>query len=259
MTKNYYLLLVLFSTIFSSTAQECNNLPTIWDQTFSSNNFNELTYGVKVNITEAARVTHFQAHDQVPLENIASMALYTNENGKPKTRIVIVENLPVSTAFETHQYPLTTPVTIQPGTYWVVYQFRSRNLECRMSFKWNDIPGMVTFEVFNNETDMLLQEFPYIDTPSSNVQLSLGLTLDCNLSNQDFEINKVAIYPNPATDFIQIKGLIEETNYTIYNTLGSIIKHGKINSDQQIKTQEFASGVYIINLNNQTNVNFVKK
>ena len=66
--------------------------------------------------------------------------------------------------------------------------------------------------------------------------------------------NDFLIYPNPATDIITIE-LTEANNsiYTITNQIGQVVLNGKIaNQKAEINLNKLVSGIYFINLNNET-------
>ncbi|MBP7808297.1 MAG: T9SS type A sorting domain-containing protein [Bacteroidia bacterium] len=90
----------------------------------------------------------------------------------------------------------------------------------------------------------------------SNDKLAMGIT--------NYALaNNVHIYPNPASDLLNIdlNGLSKtETNIEILNTLGQIVYETKsLNQHLVINTSELAGGVYIVNIKQNNNVIAVKK
>lgn len=70
----------------------------------------------------------------------------------------------------------------------------------------------------------------------------------------DFILEGLFIYPNPVTDVLYINSQYSATvSYSIYNSLGQIIKSGDIslNSNQGINTSSLSQGIYIIKINNE--------
>ena len=61
----------------------------------------------------------------------------------------------------------------------------------------------------------------------------------------DVEVLDVVIYPNPADDFISVKGL-EEFSYRIFDLNGVLIDSGYDRSDRTIDTSRLKPGLYII-------------
>ncbi|AGC76207.1 putative secreted protein (Por secretion system target) [Nonlabens dokdonensis] len=75
-------------------------------------------------------------------------------------------------------------------------------------------------------------------------------TKDCNgvpLSMDEENLNQVSIFPNPATDVIQVTGDLLFTSYSIYNISGQQVLSGNIN-DNKIEVLSLTSGVYFLNL-----------
>ncbi len=80
------------------------------------------------------------------------------------------------------------------------------------------------------------------------------------LSITDFEQNSgLSVYPNPATDVIQLTGLTEAKQYTIYNVLGAAIKTGTVNNNQAIQIDTLKSGMYFLTLESGNTVKFIKQ
>ncbi|PKB15273.1 YCF48-related protein [Flavobacterium sp. 5] len=74
------------------------------------------------------------------------------------------------------------------------------------------------------------------------------------LSATDFELsNKIAIYPNPATDFVTIKSNTAEKAKSIefYNVLGQRVHYENVSniSDIKIDVSNFKKGIYVVKVN----------
>ncbi|MCS4300816.1 M43 family zinc metalloprotease [Chryseobacterium sp. BIGb0232] len=78
------------------------------------------------------------------------------------------------------------------------------------------------------------------------------------------EVNKkntFGVYPNPVNDILNVTGLSGESQFEIHNTVGQVVKKGKI-SDNQIHVADLVKGVYVITINNakvSESIKFVKK
>jgi hypothetical protein len=57
---------------------------------------------------------------------------------------------------------------------------------------------------------------------------------------------KVAVYPNPCTDQIQINGLTPNTSYTLTDAAGTTMLKG---SETVLSLTHFATGIYFLNVN----------
>ena len=75
---------------------------------------------------------------------------------------------------------------------------------------------------------------------------------DCNgvpLSNQDVQKSRTSIYPNPASDLVQIKSDQEFDSFAIYNVSGQQILSKQLNSEQRIDVSTLTKGMYFLKLN----------
>ena len=81
-----------------------------------------------------------------------------------------------------------------------------------------------------------------------------------NLSTNDFEINRTfRIFPNPTTEYIQVSGLSKIENYTIYNTLGTVVNRGIIYDNEKIEVANYPNGFYFLKLENGNTIKFLKE
>lgn len=76
---------------------------------------------------------------------------------------------------------------------------------------------------------------------------------DENLSVNNFELNNLSLYPNPATNEVKLKWNTDENvTVRIYNTLGKLMFYSKnvnLTNDFKINTSPFSTGVYFVKLN----------
>lgn len=81
----------------------------------------------------------------------------------------------------------------------------------------------------------------------STIANEFEITLqDSTLSNDNFDIGNIKVFPNPVSDSLQVKGVDNaDTTLEIFNTLGQTIKSSKGNS---IDMSELNSGVYFLNI-----------
>ncbi|MCX8532707.1 reprolysin-like metallopeptidase [Chryseobacterium luquanense] len=70
------------------------------------------------------------------------------------------------------------------------------------------------------------------------------------LSTSESTVKTFAIYPNPVKDVINIKfkNKSDQAKYTIYDISGKLISSGELKGDNQIRTDGFLSGNYILSL-----------
>lgn len=77
------------------------------------------------------------------------------------------------------------------------------------------------------------------------IQAYSGIGVD-EFSNASWQV-----YPNPASDFLHVKGLKEGESYTIINQVGQTVQSGVI-SQQEIVLNELPNGIYFIQVGEQT-------
>jgi hypothetical protein len=68
----------------------------------------------------------------------------------------------------------------------------------------------------------------------------------------------VLIYPNPAQDRVFISGITEKSQLAIYDISGKLVLKQTISSEQTINVNNLKSGIYLINIRNNTQ-NITKK
>lgn len=82
-----------------------------------------------------------------------------------------------------------------------------------------------------------------------------------NLSVDDTAVEKgIRVYPNPATDILNIAGLKDEVNYQIYSMSGQLVLKGA--TSKEIKINQLESGVYVLIVEkdqNKIRTKFIKK
>lgn len=124
---------------------------------------------------------------------------------------------------------------------------------------WDPFQDRVLMSAFNNDTMLMeLREvntttgsssriFPVFGPGTQVGWISVG---GSTLSNQDFTSNKVAIYPNPASDklFLQTDLTEDVINYKVYSIAGLQLANGTY-SAVGIDLQTLAKGIYFLELN----------
>lgn len=74
---------------------------------------------------------------------------------------------------------------------------------------------------------------------------SFGFNL---LAASEAELTDVNIYPNPATDVLNITKVSDKATYTIHNTVGQIVSKGNVKANK-VSVDRLTKGVYIMTLN----------
>ncbi|WP_299125957.1 T9SS type A sorting domain-containing protein [uncultured Winogradskyella sp.] len=111
----------------------------------------------------------------------------------------------------------------------------------------NNLPNVIIYELeINYATNKI-----YAGTHGRGLWASD--TYDSTLSTNDFELNEVSLFPNPANNEINIKwSNPEDVSIRVYNTLGKLMSyHKKISllNGFKIDMTSFNSGVYYVKLN----------
>ncbi|MPS66378.1 MAG: hypothetical protein DI622_05205 [Chryseobacterium sp.] len=86
--------------------------------------------------------------------------------------------------------------------------------------------------------------------------LKLGTLGTSEVSNQNF-----GVYPNPATDVLNITKVSEKAKFEIHNAVGQLVKTGDIKNNQ-VRVAELIKGTYIITIKDNSlteNIKFIKK
>ena len=79
-----------------------------------------------------------------------------------------------------------------------------------------------------------------------------------NIGIDGADAGRAALYPNPATDRIQVEGLDENSDYKIVNATGQQVMAGSGYNGEPIDISPLASGSYIF-LSGDQAILFVKK
>jgi len=81
---------------------------------------------------------------------------------------------------------------------------------------------------------------------------------DPNLSVEEFELDNISLYPNPAAKEVNISwNKNEDVSIRIFNSLGKLMYYSKsatLNSTFKIDVSQYASGLYFVKINNETGV-----
>jgi len=131
------------------------------------------------------------------------------------------------------------------------------------AYQWVDCDNNYTF--ISNETN---QSF----TPAVNGHYAVIITQGtCSDTSVCIEVSSVgidpngdyttlSIYPNPISDelTIEIKGNTRSTNFEILNSIGQVIYRGMLVEKTTVRTADFATGVYLIKIENGKHFEFKK-
>lgn len=103
---------------------------------------------------------------------------------------------------------------------------------------------------FVNGTDLFLAEiFDYKISKIVLGYLSEG---------EELSKNQIKIYPNPASEVIQISGFEDSKNYKIYDMAGKSVLSGEMPNDGKIEILSLTTGIYFLSVQNGSFTKFLK-
>ncbi len=70
---------------------------------------------------------------------------------------------------------------------------------------------------------------------------------------------EIQLYPNPAQNTLQLNGIEEPCNYSIYTLQGSLVQTGRANPGEGIEVARLTKGMYVFQLETGERVKFVKE
>jgi hypothetical protein len=136
---------------------------------------------------------------------------------------------------------------------------------------WNLTPGCYTFTINDSYGDGIYDTGGYYNLKNSqgNIvfqgsQYTTSQTRAINvtvLSTGETKLEQFALYPNPATDVLNVTKVSNKARYEIHNAVGQIVKSGEIN-DNQVRIVELIKGSYIITIKDKDisqSIKFIKK
>lgn len=131
------------------------------------------------------------------------------------------------------------------GMNYGIYYTSDRIVDSWLPFN-NNLPNIIIFEL----------EINYLENKLYAATHGRGLwasdTYDATLSSQDFELNEITLYPNPAKNEVNLKwNQPEDVSVRIYNTLGKLIRFDKkvnLFNGFRIDVSSFNTGVYFVKI-----------
>ncbi|MCP4520912.1 MAG: T9SS type A sorting domain-containing protein [Cytophagales bacterium] len=73
------------------------------------------------------------------------------------------------------------------------------------------------------------------------------------------QIETTTVFPNPATNSIQVEGANSTESYNILDVLGNEVSNGILAENKQIDIQNLITGIYFLKLENGNIVKFIKE
>jgi hypothetical protein len=241
--KHKILLLIIISIAVIARAQDCNigNYLNLDFENGGDPISGNVLLGVKFSLSHEGTLKSVNLLGR-NTGAFVQMAVYCDSSGVPN-------DLFVSTAIAIVRAGIVsipvTPVSIPEGDYWVMAIYNSSgghayNTDQADENVYYFIPMTFGDDIPANASDFLSQ---------SGTDLAYFLEIECAPSYiEDYNpVNKVTVYPNPASDFLFIDGLTDTVTLRIFNSHGQLIDEYKVSkNDTIIDISALPAGLYHI-------------
>ncbi|WP_435523246.1 GEVED domain-containing protein [Chryseobacterium indoltheticum] len=157
-----------------------------------------------------------------------------NANGTFETSEIIMNSTSSSASFSTNTFSVPTLASV------------GGNISCAVTMR-------VVFS--NTPVTNGCGNFGYGEVEDYDVYLSTEVHLATSEINKTHEIS---IYPNPASDILNISGISSDIDFEIYNSAGQKLSAGKT-KNKTVNVSDLTKGIYFIRLKENSNFKFIKK
>jgi hypothetical protein len=125
---------------------------------------------------------------------------------------------------------------------------------------------MMTIKIWRNGEEMVAQATFDTDMPNANIFAKDGVSAITNLKVGATSINDItagleaSLYPNPATEFVNIETNFEISNIKVVNYVGQVVLDQNVSETNfQINTSDYRSGMYFVQIENNEGVVITKR
>lgn len=124
--------------------------------------------------------------------------------------------------------------------------------------------GYNNYDVSNNTNFDNIDQIRFLGfggVSNMNVKIDEITISASSLSIDEFDINRngFAVYPNPTTDYINVKNVYDKTDYQILDLQGAIIAKGRLNQRNcKIILSELPSGLFFLKIDKQQPIKVLK-
>ena len=250
-------------------------------------------YSSSVNFTTKAEINYCDAStltgNSLSISNVTFANINNTSNAAPYTNFTANPALQINLVKGT-QYPISITSTITHYNAVAVFIDYNRDGVFTDNERAYNFPtalagsytGSITVPATAIENQILRMRVILINAGQSNVGASIGATLTCGtnfthgevedynvvvastLSTSETAIanNGIQIYPNPATDFLNVTKVSDKATYKIYSAAGQLVGNGNI-SNGKINVSSLIKGAYVISIEDKGkesfNSKFIKK
>jgi len=153
----------------------------------------------------------------------------------------------------------TNPIAVVPGQGWKTIIFPIDEQSLTKLGHTNSYNG--TFSAIT-ELRIIHNDVPDWEGDSIDAILDIDniQARDQELSIVDIQnpTQKIKVFPNPASHFIQVEGVLEQSEYTVFDINGKIVLQGQTNMQNSINIQKLVNGTYFLNIASYNTFKFVK-
>ena len=244
----FILLLTVSSTLLS---QNCNiGNETITGQYTTAQISGDILVGQKFSLAQESTLRSLNLIGNVAGAGV-QMALYDDNAGVPN-------KLLISSGFETVKNGLNTfevsTLLLSPGDYWIMAVYENTGNHTKINFAANKTKYFKTIQ-YGVSLPVNASDFSTF-TGGDNLYF-LGLDCGNTLTNKELEIKKFEIFPNPVTNSIKIKNIVNNTGFIILNQQGQVVLKGSVKNNE-IKLKNLSSGLYFIKIGENSFLKFIK-
>jgi hypothetical protein len=150
-----------------------------------------------------------------------------------------------------------------------------QSLPALVTATWNLTPDCYVFTINDSYGDgIALYGYYNLKNSAGNIIFAEGSTNFGSTQSKSFKVlvlgtkeeslvkqNSIQIYPNPASDVLNVTKVSAKAKFEIHNAVGQLVKSGDINNNQ-VRVSELVKGTYIITVkdgNLSENIKFIKK
>lgn len=255
--KKISTLFVMLFIAFTSFSQDCNiGNSDGTDPDFITGNFGaDYILGVDFTLSQVGVLHSLNMIGNGTGAGL-QMAIYDDNGGVPNNLIAFTAISTVGTGVVS--LPVT-PVQLPAGNYWImaIYDNNGSSTD-HTNVNYSDPTSIVYYDgvpfgsaLPNNASAFVSyagQDFLYF------AEISCG-----PLSVQDFEQNVISISPNPASDYILIGNLKEDTKCQIFDLTGKkLLEQELSDANNQMDISRLAIGTYLLKYGPNSVAQFVK-
>ncbi|VXA97613.1 MULTISPECIES: reprolysin-like metallopeptidase [Chryseobacterium] len=250
-------------------------------------------YSSSVNFTTKAEINYCDAStltgNSLSISNVTFANINNTSNAAPYTNFTANPALQINLVKGT-QYPISITSTITHYNAVAVFIDYNRDGVFTDNERAYNFPtalagsytGSITVPATAIENQILRMRVILINAGQSNVGASIGATLTCGTNFTHGEVEDynvvvagslstnessnfkdgIQIYPNPATDFLNVTKVSDKATYKIYSAAGQLVGNGNINNGK-INVSSLIKGAYVISIEDKGkesfNSKFIKK